>query len=99
MSKISNITIDARGEKEGVLTAVLDGGAHAGYLSFRKGKREGSVLVESIGVHPSCRRQGIATGMLAHLRQRFPDLCIEVGYTTDDGEAWAASVAGYLCDR
>ena len=58
-----------------------------GSLSYRK--REGYVEVELLYVPEEHRRKWVASTLNAELNKLFPDIPIDDGYRTDEGEAWS----------
>lgn len=89
--------VNRQEECGGTLVSKDRDGEHLGYLAYSL--RGGAIRIDSIGVHPRARRQGLATAMLSELQKEFPGLLVQVGYTTPDGEAWAQSVRSMLSDR
>lgn len=65
-------------------------GEKMGYLDYQSAGDD--VKIAMVEVEPAHRRKGVATVLLAALRNDFPDARIDPGYTTPDGNAWWAKV-------
>ena len=65
-------------------------GDYVGFISY--GIYEDQIHIKMIEVMPEYRRQGVATGMMAMLREENPGMPINWGMLTDEGGALKAKV-------
>jgi GNAT superfamily N-acetyltransferase len=65
----------------------------AGYLDYQSCVWQGEqcVAIAMVHVNEGFRRQGVATALLARLREEFPGVDIDPGMLTGDGAAWWAA--------
>lgn len=80
------------GGYNGYFIAYASDGRPAGYLDYQSASGDDQVLIAMVEVRPAHRCQGLATLLLARLREEFPERTVRAGYQTADGAAWWLAV-------
>jgi len=81
------------GGYNGYFIAYAPDGTPAGYLDYQSASGDDKVLIAMVEVFPIHRRQGLATLLLARLREEFPQRTVRPGYQTAEGAAWWQAVS------
>ncbi len=84
--------VDSDERYNGYFIAYAADGTPAGYLDYQSASGDDQVLIAMVEVRPAHRRQGLATLLLARLREEFPGRTVRPCYQTADVAGWWRAV-------